>query len=163
MQTDFVGQPGISQSRSLTVSGVQLSSRETALRVDSSVIYLVPRPASEVVPNGTASVTIDVENTASGESSSYVVGDPAKIDKIVYITDTLPAAQPGLSGCPAGGDENVQVTFSDSNGNAIAASDTSSGGCGGVEFSIDGQPQPTLTGGDGYINNLESVLGTSFQ
>ncbi len=147
--------PGVSTQRSLLVTAVALSSTRVALRVDSQVVWLNPRPASETVPDGVASVTVVIHH--QDQSAFYALTDPSQVNQAISLTNALPAAQPSAHGCLGQGDE-ADVTFRAADGTPLAQADADQA-CGDVTFSIDQQPQYPLAGGYDYVKQLESLVG----
>jgi hypothetical protein len=149
-------------SRRLLVAVANLHSG-TAMRVDAQVIWLTTRPASERIPAGVRSVRIVAQRPGQPASAPQTVTDAAHVAHIVSLVDGLPAAQPGAYSCPADTGPLVDLGFISGGPNPrrLATAQADASGCGGVSLSINGRPQPALTGGPKLIGQLNALLGLS--
>jgi len=148
-----------SHTRLLAVTLVRVPGR-TAVRVDAGAVWIYPRSPQEVVPAGVQ--TIDV----SSERFSRHVTDAGKVSRIIRWFDALDVVQPGVSViCPlvlVG----LPVTFDFRSGSgALLARATAPGvgpatQCNPITFSIRGQRQTPLIGGD-FVLRVERLLGVS--
>jgi hypothetical protein len=144
----------------LAVWAVRLANGSTALRVDSEVVWVTPRAASERIPAGARLLTISVRSWARRSSGPEFnrltilkrlpsrVTSVARIEKIVTLLNELRVHQPGRR-CHcllelAGG--SAQLSFSTSpDAPPLAVADINT--LGGVSLTIDGKAEPELEGG----------------
>lgn len=166
------GSPG-----TLAIQVVRLPSGSTALRADAQVVWISPRPASEMIPSGARLLRIAVHapnphyrEISESESNSLLerlpetVTSVPQIDEIVALLNELEVAQPGLRLCPLARatDNNVELSFYTSAAAApLAVADILLEGCGGVSLTIGGVPQPSLEGGSELISPIGGILGVT--
>jgi hypothetical protein len=142
---DIPGQVG---SRSLNYTFADLGGGETALSVFSQAEWLIPRPASEVVPAGVKSMLIGLGGPVGDGAppiSVHRTTDAAAIRNTIAAVDALQLMQPGLvHSCPVIPVANafLHVEFFGSHHSPLASATES--GCGSVSFWIGGQPQFAL-------------------
>ena len=162
------GSPG-----TLVVWTVRLPDGSTALRADAEVVWLTPRPASETIPSGARLMRIAVH--APGWPGGFEpeplallarlpgqVTSVAQIDEIVSLLNGLDVSQPGVRSCPIerAANSNVELSFYANAGAApLAVADIRLEGCGGVDLTLAGVPQPSLEGGSRLIGPIGAILG----
>jgi hypothetical protein len=98
----FAPVPGAIEERGLDVSVSAARGGGTARRPDGWARWLIPRPASEVVPADVTTVQVGYE-TGSPTTPKHVrtITDPATIAKLVALVDGLQIQQPAPVICPA--------------------------------------------------------------
>jgi hypothetical protein len=160
-QLQLSGAPGAGE---LVVSVVSLPDGSTGLRADAQVVWLTPRPASEVIPAGARLLWINVISEIEGNQPRQRplrIVSTKRIDAIVALLNALPAAQPGLRSCPIDLGIRVRLRFYARRGAApLAVAQIDPGGCGGVELALDGTAQPQLETAGPLIAQIDRVLGT---
>ena len=135
-------------TRSLALTVTQLPNGSTGLRADSQVIWVTPRPVSEVIPRGARLLKISVLSEIKVKlppQRPFRVVSSKRIEELVALLNTLPAAQPGITNCPADFGISVRLAFYERTAakpSAVARVDPY--GCGGVRLTIGGAPQPPL-------------------
>jgi hypothetical protein len=146
---------GVLDSRELVVQAVADGSK-TAIRVDAQVTWQPARPASEKVPAAARAVTISEDPGGNQPSAKpprpVTITDRAQVRQLVALIDGLPLTQPGEFSCPAGFGDSLTLTFRAGRGTpplAVATAELS--GCRQVDFTIGGQPQPTLAAESGPL------------
>jgi hypothetical protein len=153
---------GVLATRWLVITAVGLADGATGLRVDAKVVWVTPRPASERVPAGTRLLRISVSSEIKRNQPRQrplSVRSAKRIEAIVARLNSLPATQPGLRSCPADFGVRVRLAFYARRGappSAVAEADPA--GCGEVQLTIGGTPQPSLEGGR-LIDVIDRVLG----
>ncbi len=155
---------GVLSTRWLDIYIVQLPDGSTGLRADGQVVWVKPRPASEVIPPAGARILrISVHGSLKGEQPAQRplrVTSTEKIARIVAALNALPAVQPGLRNCPADFGISVRLAFyatRDAPPSAVAEVDPE--GCGWVQLTIGDARQPGLEGGSQLIQRIDRVLG----
>jgi hypothetical protein len=139
---------GVLLSRSLVVEALPLRPHGTALGVDAQVIWITPRPPSEVIPPGSRLLRVSVLDTI--ERNVTVQGplritNARRVERAAALLNALPAAQPGTRLCPADFGILVRLAFythARRPPQAVALIDP--WGCGGVHLTLDGRPEPAL-------------------
>lgn len=158
---------GVLSSRELIVEVVRLNDGSTGIRADSQDVWITPRPASEVIPAGMHQLTVSITG-GNAQQQPLMFSSASKIDHVVALINSLPAAQPGVQACPADFGVIVRLAFSGSQSqSAVATVDPY--GCEGVGLSLDGAQQPGLTSeafeGSGrspstsLIDQIDAALG----
>lgn len=151
----FPAQPGRTSFRWLDVSLVARPDGSTAVKVDAQEIWIVPRPATEVVPPGVREIDI------RSPRRSWRVTTPRRVAKIVRWFDRLPTVQPGIFSCLAFVPPlSVTLAFRGANGRLLARarSPVVSGPCSPTRFSIGGRPQKSLLGGRFFFLHLRRLV-----
>jgi len=147
----------------LAVWAVQLPDGATALRADGQSVWESPRLASEMVAPGIHIVRITVHSVIrrnQPRQRTLVITKPAKTAEIVSRLNALPAEQPGARGCPLDAGVRVRLALYARPGVFPAAlADIEGGGCGSVDLTLGGVPQPTLEGGGVLIEQIDRVIG----
>jgi hypothetical protein len=139
---------GVLDTRQLSIAAVALPGNTTGLRADAQVVWITPRPASETIATGAHLLRISV-------GSSIPVNQPhqrplhitsiSQIDAVTALLNALPAAQPGTRSCPADFGIRVRLAFYPKpRTKPSAIADIDPQGCGGVQLTLAGQPQPPL-------------------
>jgi hypothetical protein len=139
---------GVLDSRELMVV-VVADGDKTAIRVDAQVTWQPAVPASEKVPAAAKAVTIsmDLGMNQGGKKppKPVTITDPAKVDELKAIINSLPLTPPGVFGCPAGFGDNLVLTFRARPGSpGLAVATDLLSGCAGVDLTIGGKSQPEL-------------------
>jgi hypothetical protein len=140
---------GVLDSRELIVEVAQ-DGDKTAIRVDAQVTWQPPVPASEKVPAVAKAVTISMDlgmNQGSKKPPKPVtITDPAQVRALRALINSLPLFPPGDYHCPAAFGDNLVLTFRARPGApALAVATDMLSGCGGVDLTIGGKPEPTLS------------------
>lgn len=172
------GGPGVPQNETLTFSFpttaggvslrwlsltmVELPGGATGVRADAQEIWVVPRPASEVVPAGVDEVDV----------GAHRVTDPSQVETIVRWFDALPIVQPESTfSCPAlVAGPTIAVDFRGPDGVLASASygaDTMnhslvSEPCTPIRFSIGTHQENELVGGSFFLR-VEQLLGVKLR
>jgi hypothetical protein len=141
--------PGVLDFRELDVQVAGAGDGQTAIRVDAQVTWQPPRPASEWVPAAARVVTItqlrDWGPHPPAPPAPVTITDIALVRRLAALVDSLQLSElpPGLM-CPASAG-GIQLTFLGRvGGPPLAVAQAGTGGCGIVQFSLGGQPQPML-------------------
>jgi hypothetical protein len=155
---------GVLGWRQLVVDVTALADGSTGIRADSEVVWVTPRPADEIVPSGSRRLVVSFgQLPAPGQPAPRTVRvrSAATIRRVVSLINHLPAAQPGVSSCPAFG--GLRLVFSHP---SIVAT---VGACGVMSLTIDGRAQPPLATdwfpGSGlllrvsFVQRLDALLG----
>jgi len=153
---------GVLDTRQLALEAVQLPGHSTGLRADAEVVWLTPRPASEVIPAGARVMRISVLDVIALKIKQrpLVVTNPRRIARVVALLNALPAWQPGVSGCPNDSGVRVRLVLRlRRHLTPQAVADINPEGCGGVALTIAGKRQPALEGGFALMAKIERVLG----
>jgi hypothetical protein len=136
------------ETRQLSVSAVALPGNTTGLRVDAQVVWVTPRPASETIPTGAHLLRISVGSSIPANQPHQRplhITSTSKINAVIALLNALPAAQPGTRSCPADFGIRVRLAFYPTprrTPSAIAEIDPQ--GCGTVQLTLAGKPQPPL-------------------
>lgn len=109
------------------------------------------RPASEKVPVTAQAVTIsmDLGLNQGGKTppKPVTITDPATVRELTALINGLPLFPPGMFSCPDGFGDNLVLTFrAGPRTPALAVATVDLAGCDGVDFTLNGKPQPTLAG-----------------
>jgi len=160
---------GVLDTRWLVVEVVRLAGGSTGLRADAQVVWVTPRPASEQIPPGAHLVRVSVDSSIAvnrPRQRPFTVTVPRTLRRIVALLNALPAAQPGPRSCPVDFGISVRLAFyAKRRMRPLAVAVLDAGGCGGVQLTIGGRPQPSLEGdglsgpGGSSIQRLDSILG----
>jgi len=148
---------GVLSTRWLVLTATQLPHGSTGLRVDSQVVWVTPRPASERIPAGARHLRVSVTSSLKGNLAPqrpFSVASAQRIERVVALLNSLPAAQPGVMSCPDDPGIRVRLAFNQpdtASPSAVATIDPY--GCGGVQLTIGGRPQAPL--------GSEALPGTS--
>ena len=134
--------------RWLVITVVQLPSGQTGLRADAQVLWITPRPASETIPAGARLLRVSVHSTIAAnqpDQRALRFTSAHKIAEVTALLNSLPAAQPGIRNCPADFGITVRVAFYPTpRTKPSALADIDPQGCGGVNLTLNGIPQPVL-------------------
>jgi len=144
--------PGVLSTRWLVLTAAQLPHGSTGLRADAQVVWVTPRPASERIPAGARRLSVSVTSALKGNFASqrpFSVTSAQRIERIVALLNSLPAAQPGTRACAD--DPGIRLRLAFHQPDAVATIDPY--GCGGVELTIGGRAQAPL--------GSEALPGTS--
>jgi hypothetical protein len=88
------------------------------------------------------------------------VHSPGAIRRATRLLNALPAAQPGVTACPADRGSQIRLAFYGTAGHRpLAVAEVDPSGCGVVRLTIHGRPQPRLTGGLTLAGRLSHALG----
>ncbi len=125
------------------------SADKGALKTASQVTWQPAVPPSEKVPAAAKAVTISMDlglNQGGKKPPKPVtITDPAKVDGLKAIINSLPLSPPGIFGCPAGFGDNLVLTFRARPGApALAVATDMLSGCEGVDLTLGGKSQPEL-------------------
>lgn len=148
---------GVLSTRWLVLTATQLPQGSTGLRVDSQVVWVTPRPASEWIPAGARHLKVSVTSSLKGNLAPqrpFSVASAQRIERVVALLNSLPAAQPGVRSCPDDPGIRVRLAFNQpdtASPSAVATIDPY--GCGGVQLTIGGRPRASL--------ESEALPGTS--
>ena len=135
-------------TRWLVLTVAQLPHGSTGLRADAQVVWVTPRPASERIPAGARRLGVSVTSSLKGNRSPqrpFSVASAKRIERIVALLNSLPAAQPGVRSCPDDPGIRLALAFyakDAASPSALATIDPY--GCGGVQLTIGGRPQAPL-------------------
>jgi hypothetical protein len=144
-------------TRWLVLTAVQLPHGSTGLRADAQVVWVTPRAASERISAGARRLGVSVTSALKGNLAAqrpFSVASAQRIERIVALLNSLPAAQPGVRACPDDPGIRLRLAFYQPDAaspSAVATIDPY--GCGGVQLTIGGRPQAPL--------GSEALPGTS--
>lgn len=139
--TGRISQAGVGVSATAATGG------GTALRVDAYAVWMITRPASEVIPAGVRSVLVSVDHYGGGPFKQALVTAPGKVARLVAFVDSRQLAQPGWHSCPAIGSFSrvLDLQFLGPAGtSAVALARAVEDACGDLTFSIRGRRQRGL-------------------
>ncbi len=162
--------PSVLILRSLLASVVAGPEGSTVLRADAQVVWVVPRPLSDLIL-GTVRV-LEVRRLAGAAPRTVTIARPKAVEKIAALINGLPVPQPGdpvpdggpIAPCPKlpsklGG---LRLTFRESaNGPPVAEAVQMrpAGICNPMMLKIPGHPQVPLSGGGVVLPTLRTLLG----
>lgn len=157
----FPAVDGRTSLRELLVTIVSLSQRSSGVRADAQEIWVVPRPASEMVPASVREVDV-------GTSHAHVrVTAPAKVRLLVRWFDSLPIVQPGaVYHCPVetARRATMRLGFRSADGGLLARASVPgarvSGYCASIQFWIGSHREQPLSGH--LYRRIERLLGGRF-
>lgn len=168
MWTDQYALPpvtGVLAARNLVVAAVGAGGWKTTVRVNAEVRWIPAKPADERVPAAATVVTVAVLPgmvVRPTMPAPVTITDPAKVHEIVTATDALPLRGNVHVLCPADLGESVRLTFAaEPGGPALAVAVASTGGCGVVNLTVNGGPQPPLSGGTVLARQALALAGLS--
>lgn len=154
---------GVLSTRQLVVEAVEVGAHETALRVDSQVVWIAPRSASETIPAGAHVLRVAVADAISSlrlRQRPLTVTSPTRIVTIAGLIDALPVLQPGVSACPEDRGVGIRLAFASARrATPLAVAVVSAEGCQDVALEIEGHAEPPLQGGKRLIRDLDRALG----
>jgi hypothetical protein len=143
--------PGVLSTRWLALTAVQLPQGSTGLRADAQVVWVTPRPASERIPAGARRLGVSVTSTLKGNLAPqrpFSVASAKRIERVVALLNSLPAAQPGIESCPDDRGIRLRLVFYQPHmASPLAIATVDPYGCGGVQLTIAGRPQAPLESG----------------
>ncbi len=163
---------GVLSTRWLVVAVAGLADGSTAVRADSQVVWLTPRPASEQIPSGSHLVRISVHSSIKSSQPRQrplTVGSSRRVDRVVALLNSLPVAQPGLRSCPADFGIVVRLAFAvRASARPLAVAEVDPAGCGLVQLTIGGRREPPLEAaptpsGSTLIDQIESALAVKLK
>ncbi|HYB26030.1 MAG TPA: hypothetical protein VEF89_05410, partial [Solirubrobacteraceae bacterium] len=93
--------PGELSLRWLLVAAVQLQDGSTAVRADSEVVWITPRPRSERIPARARRIVASTARGGRLVQGPLTITARATVTKVVSLLNVLPAFQPGAHLCPA--------------------------------------------------------------
>jgi hypothetical protein len=157
----FPSEAGVLEYRQLSVAIVPARGGGAAVRVDAEDIYWVPRPKLERVPAGVRLIDVSVQRMNPFSTSYLTVTNGAEVAKVIKLVNALPAAQPGVSSCPAddGPEVTLQLLANNDKTVPLATVVADGSGCGGVSFRRFATEEPGLSGGGTLDPQLEKLLG----
>jgi hypothetical protein len=148
---------GVLSTRWLVLTAARLPHGSTGLRADTQVVWVTPRPESERIPTGARRLSVSATSALMGDHSlqrPFSVASAQRIERIVALLNSLPAAQPGTRACPDDpGIRLVLVFYQPDAASPSAVATIDPYGCGGVQLTIGGRPQAPL--------GSEALPGTS--
>ena len=133
-------------------TGVPLTAtKSTAPGAATGQLAAHARPLSEKVPVTAQAVTIsmDLGSNQGGTMppKAVTITDPAKVRALTALINGLALFPPGAYNCPAGFGDNLVLTFrAGPRTPALAVATVDLAGCDGVDFTLNGKPQPPLAG-----------------
>jgi hypothetical protein len=140
--------PGVLSTRWLVLTATQLPHGSTALRADAQVVWVTPRSSSDRIPAGARRLNVSVTSELKGNLAPqlpFSIGSAKRIEGVVALLNSLPAAQPGTRSCPEDPGIRVRLAFyPKSTASPLAVARIDPYGCGGVQLTIGGRPQPPL-------------------
>jgi hypothetical protein len=158
--------PGLSAGR-IGITVVAESPHAAVIHADVAVTWVVPRPASEVVPAGARVVDIYRGKPGHAPGISLKVTDP-QLTKIRTLIDALPTVQPGTVHCPiqVPGLAKVSFVFRDhEGGQALAVASEPADvvapttACDPLSFLIGASAQTPLLGGAPLLREVSRIIG----
>jgi hypothetical protein len=158
--------PGLSAGQ-IGITVVAESPHAAVVHADVAVTWVVPRPASEVVPAGAHVVDVYRGKPGHPPGISLKVTDP-QLTKIRTLIDALPTVQPGTVHCPiqVPGLPQVSFVFRDhEGGQALAVASEPADvvapttACDPLSFSVGGQARTPLLGGAPLLREVSRIIG----
>jgi hypothetical protein len=164
--------PGVLDLRLVAVTATTVAGGGTGLLAEAESVWLVPRPASAVVPASARVITVTRTTTnADGQAHttlSRTIDARGRVRQTVAFINNLETVQPFTTSCPAmtagPAGHTVTLRFSAKRGGPALASvsyDTELGGdsyqCNPVALTVHGH-QTDLLGG-AYVKTLSRLLG----
>jgi hypothetical protein len=155
-------------TRMLVIGLVALSRDETGLRVDAEVQWIVPRPVAEQIPRQVRVMNVTVGRPGAEPSTSIMVINRSKVNRIVTMIDDLQIVQPEAINCPAepAAPPGVTFTFTATVGGPVLALAAEPAGavepttpCDPMTLTIQGRPQIPLLGGAAVVAEAQRLLG----
>ena len=119
----------------------------TAMRADAFAIWLVPRPAGEVIPPGTKTVDVFVDRFDHQAFPVSTITARWKIRQLVALINSRQIEQPGVAiACPGLGPDSplLDLRLMSASGSTQLARALEDG-CGGLSFWIRGRAQRGLS------------------
>ena len=148
---------GVLDTRQLSITAVALPGAITGLRADAQVVWVTPRPTSETIPTGAVLLRIGVHSSIPANlphQRPLRFTSISKIEGVVALLNSLPAAQPGTRSCPDDPGIRVRLAFyAKGAASPLAVARIDPYGCGGVQLTIGGRAQAPL--------GSEALPGTS--
>jgi hypothetical protein len=148
---------GVLDTRQLSITAVALPGAITGLRADAQVVWVTPRPASETIPTSARLLRVSVHSSIPANlphQRPLRFTSLSKIEGVVALLNSLPAAQPGTRSCPDDPGIRVRLAFyAKGVASPLAVARIDPYGCGGVQLTIGGRAQPPL--------ESEALPGTS--
>jgi hypothetical protein len=154
--------PGVLSQREIGVIVVQLNPAMVGVRTDGEAIWIVPRPAWEVIPARVRAVLI----TATGvphdgwpalHPGSYRLAG-ARAQRLVSFINRLGLAQPGIRNCPAEFPLLVKLRFLSATSRTLATAVEQPTGCSSVSLTIQGRRGPLLDDYPTVTSELRRLL-----
>lgn len=151
---------GALSTRSLLVEVVALADGSTGVRADSQVVWITPRPAAERVPNGARRLVVTVTRSGRIIQGPLTITSPAAVRRVVALLNALPAAQPGVTSCPADFGSAIRLDlYTRAGAGPLAVATVDPSGCGAVTLTLGGRREPPLAGGFALARRLSRALG----
>jgi hypothetical protein len=98
----------------------------------------------------TISIDLGLNQGSKKPPKPVTFTDPAKVDELKAMVNSLPLSPPGMFSCPAGFGDNLVLTFRARPGApALAVATDMLSGCAGVDLTLGGKSQPELAGVSG--------------
>ena len=157
--------PGLFDYRQLTVTAAPAGPGRTAVRVDATVDWIPARRPGDTVP-ATAKVAVLTLTKGTGGTppviASTTLTAPQRVRKLAAYLNGLPLSVPGASyGCPAGsvkyGGGLTAVFRARPGGPVLAKATADLTGCAFLTYTMPGQPEVGLNGGDAGLGLLAEV------
>ncbi len=152
-------------SRTMTLFAVDAGSGRTYLEVVVSVEWIPPRSPSEVVPQAARAVKITAVpdmNLHITPPAPVTITDPAQVQRIVALIDSLPLSPPGVFSCPFAFDAGAELVLTfltrADGGSMVAVADQGLEGCEWTSLTIGGRQQPSLGAPNGGRSSAAEVL-----
>jgi hypothetical protein len=130
---------GASTARLLMVTLAKLPGGATGMLAEADVVWETPRAETSRIPGGSRIMKVTQYAGMNHRSSPepFTIRSPERIERVVALLNALPAAQPGVSSCPA--DEGTRVTltfYRRPHTRPLATAQIAAGGCGGVALMV---------------------------
>ncbi len=159
------------ESAQLLLEAVAMPGRESALRVDSEVVWLPKKNKADLVPANDTVFLSATFDRAGGQQKTDTT-NPSVIERLRQAIDRLPIEPPGAQHCPADLPGGAVTLLFQSEGPsplppsrrhptekpAIVRADAS--GCGTVTITVDGKQGRPLSGGPGIVALASRLLLT---
>ena len=143
----FPAAPGQISQEGMGIAVTAATGGGTAMRADAFAIWLVPRPASEVIPKGTDAVEVFVDHSDHRAFPVTTVISRWKIRQLVAFVNSREIVQPGgATSCPLLGADSplLDLRFMSASGGRPLARAVENG-CYGLSFWIRGRAQRGLS------------------
>ena len=153
--------PGLISYEMLQAAVAQATGGGTALRADSGVVWLIPRPASERIPTGIRVLDVKLDEPRRHLHVARVMRSPAAIHELVAHIERLDRGGGGVCVPPASEGDEVELAFRRSASVApVARVRAVEDACAPAEVWVRGRRQPDLSGGYQLVDMVNRLLRT---
>ncbi len=133
----------------------------TVLEATSQADWILPHPASEVIPQSARTLLVS-RHRPGGPRHSELIDNRNSVRHFALLLDSLEMAQPGILHCPRRRSKAtvVELVFRNSAGRAVAEArqPQPASACQPMSLTIGGKPQKPLLEGSEFLRRLRGVL-----